>query len=128
MAEVGEGKRTAAALLWSRRGGGHYDLLWPLEEEEAEAVAEAEEEDGAESKGEAEMTMEEELAGEGPEKGGGKEGARRNKCGRKCIKYRSRGGVRRGGTRDKRVPGGRGGEWGGVQRETGSYGQDGKVC
>ena len=29
MAEVGEGKRTAAALLWSRRGGEHNELLWP---------------------------------------------------------------------------------------------------
>ena len=29
MAEVGEGNRTAAALLWSRRRGGHYELLWP---------------------------------------------------------------------------------------------------
>ena len=75
MAEVGEGKRTAAALrLWSRRGGGHYELLWPPEEEEAEAVAEAEEEDGTESKGEAEKIMEEELAEEGPEKGGGGRG------------------------------------------------------
>ena len=37
MAEVGEGERTAAALLWSRRG--RYELLWPPEEEE---VAEAE--------------------------------------------------------------------------------------
>ena len=75
MAEVGEGKRTAAALLCSRRGGGHYELLWPPGEQEAEAVAEAEEEDGTESKGEAEMTMEEELAEEGPEKGGGGERA-----------------------------------------------------
>ena len=41
VAEVGEGKQTAAALLWSRRGGEHYELLWPPEEEEAEAVAEA---------------------------------------------------------------------------------------
>ena len=39
MAEVGEGRRTAAALLWSRRGGGDYELLWPPEEE---VVAEAE--------------------------------------------------------------------------------------
>ena len=71
MAEVGEGKRTAAALLWSRRGAGHYELLWPPEEEEAEAVAEAEEEDGAESKDEEEKAMEVELGEEGPEKGGG---------------------------------------------------------
>ena len=71
MAEVGEGKRSAVALLWSRRGGGHYELLWPPAEEEAETVAEAEEEDGTESKGEAEVIMEEELAEEGLEKGGG---------------------------------------------------------
>ena len=31
MAEVVEGRRTAAALLWSRRGGKHYELLWPPE-------------------------------------------------------------------------------------------------
>ena len=74
MAEVGEGKPTVAALMWSRRGGGHYELLWPPEEEEAEGVAEAEEEDGAESKGEEEMAMEVELAEEGPEKGGGERG------------------------------------------------------
>ena len=71
MAEVGEGKRTAAALLWSRRGGGHYKLLWPPGEEDAEAVAGADTEEGTESKGDAEVTMEEELAEEGPEKGGG---------------------------------------------------------
>ena len=71
MAEVGEGKRTATALLWSRQGGGHYELLWPPGEEDAEAVAEADEEDGTESKGDAEVTMEEELAEEGPEKAGG---------------------------------------------------------
>ena len=71
MAEVGEGKRTAAALLWSRRGGGYYELLWPPGEEDAEAVAGADAEKGTELKGGAEMTMEEELAEEGPEKGGG---------------------------------------------------------
>ena len=71
MAEVGEGRRTAAALLWSRRGGGHYELLWPPGEEDAEAVAGADTEEGTESKGDAEVTMEEELAEEGPEKGGG---------------------------------------------------------
>ena len=46
MAEVGEGRRTAAALLWSRRGGGHYELLWRPEEEEA---AQAGEGDGNET-------------------------------------------------------------------------------
>ena len=71
MAEMGEGKRTAAALLWSRQGGGHYELLWLPGEEDAEAVAEADEEDGKESKGGTEVTMEEELAEEGPEKGAG---------------------------------------------------------
>ena len=75
MAEVGEGKRTAAALPWSRRGGGHYELLWPPGEEDAEAVAGADAEEGTESKGDAEVTMEEELAEEGPEKGGGGKGA-----------------------------------------------------
>ena len=45
MAEVGAGNRTAAALLWSTRGGGHYEPLWLPEEEE---VAEAEEGDGNE--------------------------------------------------------------------------------
>ena len=74
MAEVGEGKRTAGAPLWSRRGGGHYELLWPQEEEEAEAVAEAEEGDRAESKGEVEEALEVELAEEGQEKGGEKGG------------------------------------------------------
>ena len=71
MAEVGEGKQTAAALLWSRRGGGHYELLWPPGEEDSEAVVGADAEEGTESKGDAEVTMEEELAEEGPEKGGG---------------------------------------------------------
>ena len=120
MAEVGEGKRTAAALLWSRRGGGHYELLWPPGKEDVEAVVEADEEDGTESKGDAEVTMEEELAEQGPEKGGGKESGQRSTCGEMCIKYRSRRGGRGGGTRDKMVPGGKGGEWGGVQRETGN--------
>ena len=115
---VGEGKRTATALLWSRRGGGHYELLWPPGEEEADALAEADEEDGTEWKGDAEVTMEEELTEEGPEQGGGgKESGRRGKCGRMYIKYRSRRGVRGGDTRDKRVPGGRGGEWGGTARD-----------
>ena len=72
--------------------------------------------------------MEEELAEEGPEKGGGEESGRRSTCGGMCIKYRSRRGGRGGGTRDKRVPGGRGGEWGGVQRKTENYGRDGKGC
>ena len=69
MAEVNEGKGTAAALLWSRVGGGHYELLWPPEEEEAEAVAEAEEGGGAESKGEEEKALEVKLAEEGQERG-----------------------------------------------------------
>ena len=29
MVEVGEGGQAAAALLWSRQGRGHYELLWP---------------------------------------------------------------------------------------------------
>ena len=108
--------------------GGHYELLWPPEEEEAEAVAGAEEEDGAESKGEEEKAMAVDLAEEGPEKGGEQGGQTEGTFGRMCIKYRSRGGVGGGGTRDDRVPGGRGGKWGGVQHETGNYGQDGKMC
>ena len=113
MAAVKEGKRTAAALPWSRRGGGHYEVLWPPREEDAEAVAEADEEDGTESKGDAEVTMEEELAEEGPEKRGGGESGQRSTCGGMCIKYRSRRGGRGGSTRDQRVPRGRGGVWGG---------------
>ena len=128
MAEVGEGKRTAAALPWSRRGGGHYELLWPPGEEDAEAVAGADAEEGTESKGDAEVTMEEELAEEGPEKGEGERSGRRSTCGGMCIKYRSRRGGRVGGTGDRRAPGGRGGEWEGVQRETENYGRDGKEC
>ena len=62
MAEVGEGRRTAAALLWSRRGGGHYELLWPTEEEE---VAEAGEGDGSESTDVEEIRLEVELEAEG---------------------------------------------------------------
>ena len=114
MAEVGEGKRTAAVPLWSRRGVGHYELLWPPGEEDAAAVAEADQEDGTESKGDAEVTMEGELAGEGPEKGlGGKSadgGAHVVGC---ASNTDPGGGGAGGGTRDKRVPGGRGGEWGG---------------
>ena len=106
MAEVGEGKRTAAALLWSRQGGGHYELLWPPGEEDAEAVAKADEEDGTELKGDAEVTMEQELAEEGPEKGGGgKESGRRSTCGGMCIKYRSRRGERGGGYQGQEGPG-----------------------
>ena len=74
MAEVGEGKRTAALLLWSRRGGGHYELLWPPEEEEAEAVAEAEEGEGNESAGEEEVELEVEVEEEGQGSGGGQGG------------------------------------------------------
>ena len=74
MAEVGEGKRTAAALLWSRRGGGHSELLWPPEGEEGEALPEAEEGDGSESTGEEEVALEVELAEEGQETGGGQGG------------------------------------------------------
>ena len=70
MAEFGEGKRTAAALLWSRRRGGHYELLWSPEKEEAEAVAEAEEGNGAELTCEEEEALGVELAEEGRETGG----------------------------------------------------------
>ena len=129
MAEVGEGKRTAAALLWSRQGGGHYELLWPLGEEEAEAVAEAEEEDGTESKGEAEMTMEEELAEEGPEKGGGERERTKEQVWQDIdqIQIQERG--ERWWYQGQEGPGReRRGVGGGVQRETGNYGQDAKVC
>ena len=51
MAEVGGRKRTAAALLWSRQGGGHYELLCPPGEEDAEAVAGADTEEGTVSEG-----------------------------------------------------------------------------
>ena len=54
--------------------GGHYELLWLPEEEEAEAVAGAEERDGAESKGEEEKAPEVELAEDGQEKGGEQRG------------------------------------------------------
>ena len=74
MAEVGEGKRTAAALLWSRRGGGHYELLWPPEEEEAEAVGDAEEGDANESAGVEEVELEVEVEEEGQGSGGGQGG------------------------------------------------------
>ena len=74
MAEVGERKRTAALLLWSQRGGRHYELLWPREEEEAEAVAEAEEGDGTKSAGEEEVELEVELVEEGQGTGVGQGG------------------------------------------------------
>ena len=71
MAEVGEGKRTAAALPCSKRGGGHYELLWPPEEEE---VAEAGEGDGNESAGNEEVELEVEVEEEGLGLGGGQGG------------------------------------------------------
>ena len=37
---VGEGGRAAAALLWSRWGRGHYQLLWPPEEGEEQEKGE----------------------------------------------------------------------------------------
>ena len=129
MAEVGEGKRTAAALLWSRRGGGHYELLWPPEEEDAEAVAEADEGDGTESKGDAEVTMEEELAEDGPEKGGGGKRADGGAHVAGCASNTDPGGgaeVEVPGTRSSRE--GEEGCGGGVQRETENYGRDGKGC
>ena len=43
MAEVGEGGRAAAALLWSRQAGRHYELLWRPEEEEEEETGEGDE-------------------------------------------------------------------------------------
>ena len=129
MAEVGEGKQTAAALLWSRRGGGHYELLWPPEEEEAEAVAEAEEEDGAGSKDGEEKAMEVELAEAGPEKGEEQGGRTEEQVWQDVHQIHIQGRGERwwyqgqeGPRRERRELGG------GVQHETGNYGQDGKVC
>ena len=128
MAEVGEGKQTAAALLWSRRGGGHYELLWPPGEADAEAVAGADAEEGTESKGDAEVTMEEELAEGGPEKGLGERERTEEHMWRDVHQIPIQEGGRGGVTGDRRAPGGRGGEWEGVQRETENYGRDGKGC
>ena len=129
MAEVGKGKLTAAALLWSRRGGGHYDLLLPPGEEEAEAVAEAEEEDGTESKGEAEITMEEELAEEGPENGGGERERTEEQVWQDVHQIQIEGRSEIWWYQGQEGPGReRRGVGGGVQRETENYGQDGKVC
>ena len=63
MAEVGEGGRAAATLLWSSRGGGHYEPLWPLEEEE---VAGGGQGDGSETADVEEVELEVELEAEGP--------------------------------------------------------------
>ena len=60
MAEMAEGRRTAVALLWSRRGGGHYEVLWPPEEEE---LAEAGEGDGSELTDVEKVGLEVELEG-----------------------------------------------------------------
>ena len=70
MKESGQQRR----LLWSRRRGGHYELLWPPEEEEAEAVAEAEEGDRNESAGDGEVELELEVEEEGQGSGGGQGG------------------------------------------------------
>ena len=129
MAEVGEGKRTAAALLWGRRGGRHYELLLPLEEVETVAVAEPEEEDGAESKGEEEMAMEVELAAEGPEKWGGGRGRTEEQVWEEVHQIQIQGSGEGWWYQGQEGPGReRRGVGGGVQRETGNYGQDGKVC
>ena len=71
MAEAGEGRWTAAALLWSRRGGGHFELLWPPEEED---VVEAGEGDGSETEDVEEVGLEVELEAEGQGSGGGQWG------------------------------------------------------
>ena len=92
-------------------------------------MAEAEAEDGTESKGDAEVTMEEELAEEGPEKGGGGKRADGGAHVAGCASNTDPGG---GG--EVQVPGTRGsreGEEGsgvGVQRETENYRRDGKGC
>ena len=67
MAEVGDGRRTAAVLLCIRRGGEHYELLWPPEEEE---VAEAEEGDGSKAADVEEVGLEVEVEVEGQGSGG----------------------------------------------------------
>ena len=128
MAEVGEGKRMAAALLWSRRGGGHYELLWPPEEEEGEAVAEAEEGDGTEAKGEEEVALEVELEEEGPGRGGGQEGQTEEQVWPDVHQIKSQG--RSAGWRYQGHEGllRKRREWGRPQRETGNYWQDGKLC
>ena len=129
MAEVGEGKQTAAALLWSRRGGGHYELLWTPEEAEAEAVAGAEEGDRAESKDREERAMEVELAEAGPEKGEEQGGRTEEQVWQDVHQIQIQGRGERwwyqgqeGPGRERREVGG------GVQHETGNYGQDAKVC
>ena len=91
-------------------------------------MAEAEEGDGNESAGVEEVELEVEVEEEGQCRGLGKEDRPRSKCGRMCTKYRSRREARGGGTRDKRVPLGRGGRWGRAPHVTGSYEQDGNEC
>ena len=129
MAEMVEGKQTAAALRWSRRRGGHYELLWPPQEEEAEAVAGAEEEDGAGSKDEEEKAMEVELAEAGPEKGEEHGGRTEEQVWQDVHQIQIQGRVERWWYQGREGPGRERREvGGGVQHETGKYGQDGKVC
>ena len=129
MAQVGEGKRTAAALLWSRRGGRHYELLWLPEEEEAEAVAEAKEEDGNESAGKEEAELEVELEEERQRSGRGARRAGRGASVAGCAPTTDLG-ERRG----MAVPGAkgsherRGRRWGRAPHVTGNYEQDWKEC
>ena len=125
MAEVCEGKRTAAALLWSTRGGGYYELLWPREEEEAEAVVEAEEGDANESAGEEEVELDVDVEEEGQWSGGGQGGQAGEQVWQDVhqIQMQERGAGWRyqgqeGPMRERRR----------AQSATGNYEQDGKVC
>ena len=76
-------------------------------------MAEAEEEDGTESKGEAEMTMEEELAEEGPEKGEGGRGRTEEQVWQDVHQIQIQGRGERWWYQGQEILGGRGGELGG---------------
>ena len=136
MAEVGEGKRTPVALLWCRRGGGHYELRVAPERGGSRGSG------GGRRRGRGRVDR---RGGNGNgggvgrrgsgEGGGGEEGGRRSKCGRMCIKYRSKGrserlwqqgqegpgrerrGVRAGTARDRKLRAGWEGQLGVQVRE-----------
>ena len=105
MAEVGEGGRAAAAFLWSRRGGGHYKLLCPPDEEEVQGAGEKDRERTDVEKVEKEVEMV--RGGEVAEDQGqevGKRDRRRSECGRTCSRCIYRVEARGGGTGGKSVP------------------------
>ena len=81
MTELPEGRRTAAALLWSRKGGEHYELLWLPEEEE---VAEAGEGDGSETERKWGWRWSWKRKARSREVGKGDR--QRSECGRKCTR------------------------------------------